>query len=171
MNAMKKWKDKFTKKSREIDISPVMIPERGFVLTRDGEFLLLNKEFHYQGFSQIITYLYPEESKKIITDFETDTRSYVALLQNRDNIVFLNHSIVHFGEYREDPHFIFTTIGSLYLPCEINKLSKEQCATLLEFLPDFERMRYLSIDVQREHTLSVQTLKEELLEYLVAKKR
>ena len=46
MNAMKKWKDKFTKKSREIDISPVMIPERGFVLTRDGEFLLLNKEFH-----------------------------------------------------------------------------------------------------------------------------
>ena len=107
MNAMKKWKDKFTKKSREIDISPVMIPERGFVLTRDGEFLLLNKEFHYQGFSQIITYLYPEENKKIITDFETDTRSYVALLQNRDNIVFLNHSIVHFGEYREDPHFIF----------------------------------------------------------------
>lgn len=142
---LKKLRDALLKETKRELYDPVQIPERGFVLTKEGNCLFLKKEFHCDGLAEILQELYPEESEELIPLFETDSEKYIAFLQDQGNVVFKNYSIIHFGDYQLDPSLIDISQGTIYLPGTLESLSPSQREALSNYLPDFQRMNSLSI--------------------------
>lgn len=154
---LKKLRDALLKETKRESYDPVQIPERGFVLTKEGNCLFLKKEFHCDGLAEILQELYPEESEELIPLFETDSEKYIAFLQDQGNVVFKNYSIIHFGDYQLDPSLIEISQGNFYLPGTLESLSLKQREVLSHYVPDFQRMDSLSIFTLDQEQIPIDT--------------
>ncbi len=133
----------------------VLLPERGFVaFPNEKEAIIFNEEYHLENMHTICNN-FAENSNDMVNYFHNDYYYYIKKLLDKNAVVFINRTIIHFGEYEQMPELLFASIGELYLPKVISENQKE---LLFHYLQDFKDMRSLDVYINLTNNISLNFL-------------